>query len=264
MKSIFISIFFLLLLSNSGGFTQEIPRLSKALSPESRQKLEKGEQLLHYFYKADEIQYLPEMELSKALRQKMKKLDLSIGVEILVKIKMPDYLRKMEKQKQKLHIYNQLRSVSTLKGIEYFSQRRNRMRIFFIESYHVPYNGSRNPLPDPLVKIIPPKDSIIVFQEDSSFGQGYSLLEYEKHDSCFLLSTLNLTEIKYGIIKICDPKQMSMNILVYPDQDEIYLYGLSGVKTMSFLGIERLAEEKFYNRLNALQSWFVKNIRKPG
>ena len=72
----------------------------------------------------------------------------------------------------RLRIYNILLSMSTMKGTQYYSASRERMRTLFAESYVVDGPNRQNRLPDPVVQEIPPTSKLTVLQEDLTFGEN--------------------------------------------------------------------------------------------
>ena len=177
-----------------------------------------------------------------------------IGVEVLLTYNFAGLQGNSEKNM--LHIYNILRSISTLSGIEYYSASRQRMRTLFHEAYVVDSPDARNKLPDPVVQSIPSLSSIFVYQNDSSFGENVYRVLYNFKESYFLMEMNNLTQIWWGIIPLIDPQNLKYIILIYPFEDYLVFYSVICVNAFNFLGVADQKSASFYNRVKALYNWF--------
>ncbi len=96
---------------------------------------------------------LPDRGIAADIIAGMKSMDLLVLVEALFVV--PVDPAEAAREDFRLRIFNILRSVSTMKGIEYWSASRERMRVMFHDAYVVADAESRKALPDPLVTAIP-------------------------------------------------------------------------------------------------------------
>lgn len=156
--------------------------------------------------------------------------------------------------------YNTLRSVSSLRGIEYYSVSHKKMRVFFKEAYMVRRAGDAMPMPDPLVAEIPSLDTLTIFQEDTTFGKSYSIFTYRAGRRDILVSIQNLTDLKYGPFRLIEKGGMSTQLLIRPVDEGLLFYGVCSVKIADILGLAKSRSDSFYNRIAALYSWFIKNL----
>jgi hypothetical protein len=184
----------------------------------------------------------------------------TIGYEILKLAKIPE--RGCGRPSCILEIYNLLRAISTLKGIEYYSASRKRMRIFYEDARVVDSADSRNPLPDPHDETIPDKSTIFGFFKDSSFGEYVCSIEYERAGPSVSMRMQNVTQIWYLFFPIIEPNKMLSYILIIPTDSGILFYGFSCIKGQDSFGIAASRADSLYNRLIALYNWFERRFRR--
>jgi hypothetical protein len=203
---------------------------------------------------------LPDRTLAEAVAREMRPLEPSVLVEALFLVPVdPAVLRR---EGFDLTVYNLFRSISTMKGIEYYSASRGRMRVMFHDAYVVKNPESRKALPDPLVRAVPPESFIHAYQHDSSFGRNTYEVRYTFLDSVFRVSMKNLTVMHYGILPVVQPENLRLELVVIPGVDHLLFYGCIGVRTYSLFGFEKKVHDSFYNRIKALYGWFSGEFQK--
>jgi hypothetical protein len=228
------------------------------LSPAERAELRDAGELTRFFGDDDPLALVPATALRHAVRDDIEGMELLIGVEALFAFDPPAALAREPEQGR--YIYNVLRSVSTLEGIEYYSASRKRMRTFFYESYAIATPDSREPLPDPTVQTVPEKDAILVYQRDSSMGANVSRLTYRYTGDAVAISIENLTMMHYYLVPLVAPGNLHMHLMVIPGEEEFLFYGVCGVKAHNFLGLAQRKRASFYNRIKAMYAWFVDEL----
>ncbi|HUX12771.1 MAG TPA: DUF6675 family protein [Spirochaetia bacterium] len=199
-----------------------------------------------------------------AVRNDLSQIHVVYGIEALYRVPVPAVIGSSPEKFQIL--YNIARSISTLKGIEYYSASRKRMRVFYLESYAISGPESRKAERDPLVNTIPAKSTVYAFQEDSSFGSYVMQIDYSAGSNLFspdyvLMSLHNLTKMNYSIFPIIDLKHFHMNLAIILREDALYIYGNSGIDTFSFGFLKDHINQSFANRLTAVSDWFVARMR---
>lgn len=204
-------------------------------------------------------EHLPLIPLAQDLKNAAYGIDFSVGVETVYLIpweEISDSITGLGKGDFSLKIYNILRSVSTLEGIEYYSASRERMRTLFAECWAI--RGPENPerIPDPLVGSIPRRDSIFIHQKDLTFGKNISRIDFQNSDSNMRMGIVNLTTMTYMLFPIVGKENMSMQILVVPSREGILFYGLNTVKVLDLPIFYKKMESSFTNRMIALFHWF--------
>ena len=148
----FTSIFTLLLFILSPYSIAASESILDYLSPENRTRLYSDGEISRYFFDKEKPEYLFSTSYEKELLRKLSNLDISIGVESLYFLKYSDKINC--DNVTFLSIYNTLLSTKTMKGIEYYSQSRKKMRVLFTESHEIISLESHKPVEDPVLEII--------------------------------------------------------------------------------------------------------------
>ncbi|WP_041623183.1 DUF6675 family protein [Spirochaeta thermophila] len=228
------------------------------LSPQQEETLETTGELTIYFDGTPE-RILYHGPLSPLIRTDLEDLSPTIGVESLFRLPMPSSLR--EGSDPILDLYNILHRVSTMKGIQYYSASRGRMRTMFHDAYRIASPEAREPVPDLTFTELPHEPvSITIFQDDSSFGKNLYRITYRVEGSFILLSMENLDTLAYmGLIPLVSPGGLRTHLVIVPRGEELMFYGICGVRTIRFFGMEK-RYASFYNRIVALKNWFQSQL----
>ena len=235
----------------------QAPRLEPAI----QQELEASGELRSSLADGASPRLLPQLPLRAQILEEVRARHLTVGVEILAVY--PGTGEALDTPEGLLRLYNLMNAVSGMKGLEYYSASRKRMRTLFAESYLIDDPLSRRPLPDrEFDGEIPAVEQAYLYQEDLTFGGTVYRIEYHSEDGVLSLHTSNLTPMRYlGLPMIREGESLSWICLV-PYGSRILFYGLTGGKTMKFLGLEksRSREESFYYRLKAIYGWYTRAL----
>ncbi len=154
-----------------------------------------------------------------------------------------------------------LRSLSLLKGIEYFSTSRQKMRILYDESYVVDNVISRKKIPDP-VQGNADNIKIIAVQKDLTFGKyAYSYAYRQTQDSVAFFSN-NIDPLYYTIAKIVEPDKLHVSLVIQDFGDYLLVYGLTKANFAAIPGLDSKLNASFSTRTEALYKWFIKEYEK--
>ena len=247
-----------------GGEAAALPGLADvlpSLSPDDEmQLLEKG-QFLRFHGKGFSPGLLPNTGLTASAARRIIGSDLNIGMEGLFFTaleELPPAYAAMDEAERRLRIYNILRSVSTLEGLEYYSASRGKMRLLFEESWAVADAARpRAALADPLVKSIPAKDSIIIHQKDKTFASNRSTMRFRAEGQVFAAEIVNITPMRYkGLIRVADPGNMQTHFIIVPVREGIVIYGAIAARTRDVRAFVERARNSFTNRVIALTGWY--------
>jgi hypothetical protein len=143
-----------------------------------------------------------------------------------------------------------------MKGIEYYSASRKRMRIFYHDAYVITSPEEKTKIVDPLVNSIPEKSDLYAYLEDSSFGHYICHVEYEYDGEAFIMEMQNLTQIWYTIIPLIKPHKLKSYTIIIPLGEEILFYGFSCLRAVNLFGMARGRIDSLYNRIKAVYNWF--------
>jgi hypothetical protein len=233
---------------------RELAGVFPDLSPAQLSQLNREGEITHFYREEARLTLAPEEFGWQEARRRIVEFEPKLGVEALFLMPYPPGLR--WSSNPELEIYNTLRSVSTMEGIEYYSASRERMRIFYIDSYAVEGPDSRSRRPDPLVASVPREDTIYVYQRDSSFGRNVHRITYRYVDDAYQLRMTNMTPMLYGILPLVAEENLDVYLTIIPVEEGIVFYGNSAVRVLGLFGMEDRARNSFYNRIKALFDWF--------
>lgn len=270
LKGHIILCFFLMLIPlNVQGQTEEIsslPKLEDILpSPSLLEELLREGELLHFHSENISPYLIPETSLTGTIVRQIVRADFNLGIEGIFftpnKQLPPSYSLELSEERTVV-LYNILRSVSTLTGLEYYSASRKTMRLLFEESWVIP-----NPkqyleaLPDPLVTDIPPEDSFFIHQKDKSFSRNQSKITFLARHDAFATSIINISPLRYkGFLKVVNPGNMQTHLIVVPVQEGLLVYGAMVAKTLRIKSFLNRAEASFTNRVIALAQWYRERL----
>lgn len=165
-----------------------------------------------------------------------------------------------ERKAELASIYGLMRSFSTLEGIEYYSVTYGKMRTLYSESYRIDDAAKRSPLPDPSpppADAVPSKESILVFQKDTSFGANVYRYAFASFPDAVLVEATNLTKMSYGIVPMVASEGLKTRLLAVCAADAILFYVESDTDAPSLL--RSRVGDSFANRAAALFAWFSAN-----
>ncbi|MDA3941224.1 MAG: hypothetical protein PF693_18255 [Spirochaetia bacterium] len=228
------------------------------LSTEEKELLLTDGEISRYFFDKELPSYLFDNSFENKLLDEISKQEVTIGVESLYFLKYSDLLEKINIDD--ISIFNTLLSVKTMKGIEYYSKSREKMRTLYTESFAVKDLDSSEPVPDPIYKIIPEEITRYLLQTDKTFGKNLYKAIYRYDGNTIWINIVNKTKMKYSFIPMVKIDNMNVNLFVTTIEDGLLFYGVSIVETSSFLGLAKSKKESFYNRIKAMFMWFSEQL----
>jgi len=220
-----------------------------------------------FFTDEDSLSYIPNCSLSDTIFQAVQDSDYKIAVETLYLIpreELAPSLRQKERPAYMRSLYNTLRSISTLEGIDYYSASRERMRLLFAESWAISGPEDHSKIDDPLVQKIPSQDTVYIHQKDLTFGTNRYRVEYLHEEGAISMEIVNLNTMTYKIFPLVGEGNMSMRLLVVPVKEGIIFYGLNTVDMLDLKIFHKKMEDSFTNRMIALYNWYARQIGPGG
>jgi hypothetical protein len=234
--------------------------LSSYLGPQTAAALRSAEEIRGSFGGDAPPRFVPQVPRRADILESVRALGPTLGVEVLAVFAGDAPLDTPE---ARLELYNLLNAVSRMKGLQYYSASRRRLRTLFAESYTIDDPVSRNRIPDPVFSgAIPPENRAYLFQEDLTFGATVYRSAYYYDEQTLSLHTSNLTTMRYlGIPMIKEGASLTWIVLA-PLEGKLLFYGLTCGKTASLLGLEKskAREDSFYYRLKAIFGWYTAEI----
>lgn len=169
--------------------------------------------------------------------------------------------RRAAPEAETLAIYNVLRSVGSLQGIEYYSASRKRMRLFYEYSSLVAGPGSDAPVPDSRLAALPTApETLYARQRDLSFGDNRYEITMRSGGDYVAQSSVNLTPMSYGPIPVAGARDLNVKLLVISADDALVFYAASSAKAAVIPGVRGKLESSFGNRAAAVYAWFSRRL----
>lgn len=267
--SILVSLLPFTLSAGQPDFENSLPSLDELFTSDTLSQLEASlaedeEGFNRFFTDEGRAVHLPDVDLSGDLVKSAYASDYAVGVESLYLIPwsaISSALTSLPADEFQLKVYNILRSISTLQGIDYYSASRERMRTLFAETWAINNPDEKEKRADPLVDRIPKRDTVYIHQKDLTFGKNVSKVEYQKGDNSFRMNIVNLTTMTYMFFPLVRKENMSMQMLIVPSQEGVLFYGLNTVDVMDLKIFHNKMRDSFTNRMIALYNWFLSQLQ---
>lgn len=147
-----------------------------------------------------------------------------------------------------------VRSISKMKGMQYYSNSRKRYETLYSESYRVDSNHEK--LSDDTSGSSEGKQ-IYIFQNEHTFGKAYYRVRYRENSKAIVMKLNNTSSMYYGIIKAVEPDKCRIVANIIDDGDGYYIY-LGMRVDCSLPGfMEEKMTMSFQARLDALYNWIT-------
>jgi len=204
---------------------------------------------------------LPRHEgLAALVAKTLGSLDPNLFVETLSLYRKPSAYRRPSaaawSDDEQVNLLNQLTALSTLAGIQYYSESRKTMRTFYESSWVIGSPKNKNPLPDPVFSELPHSLSLYARQKDLTFGDNiYSFDYYINRDSIFFVQE-NLTAMTAGIIPAVGKNKFRSLLAIIDTGDALLIYAAGMARTASVPGMGDRIGASFTNRAKAILKWF--------
>lgn len=248
----------------SGVDASELSTYVPGLTPKEAAALSADGMIESDYSGAIDTRLAPTFSGHDAMVQDLKQTDANVGIELLFQTRVPAALS--GQSSLFLKMFNVMRSVSTLKGIEYYSADRHRMRTFYYDAYAIASpDKTGTPIPDPTVPSLPANSHIYTYHKDSSFGNYVMEVSYEVGPSTdnpdYIRMTLtNVTTMFYTIVPIAQPRHLQLDMVVVPKGNTLLFYSNFIANAPNIFGLRDQIDISFKNRIVALFDWFVKQL----
>ena len=194
-------------------------------------------------------------ELERLIADIQKSLEPNMFVETLYLYPKP-HAETWDKAEQ-TSLFNQLIALSSLAGIQYYSESRKAMRTFYETSRVIDNPSSKKPQPDPAYAALP--DSLVMYarQKDLTFGDNIYSFNFSTGDDFIFFVQENLTTMTAGIIPAVGKNKLRSLVAVIDSSDFLLIYAAAMVKTVSVPGMADRIGNSFTSRAKAILQWFT-------
>ena len=149
-----------------------------------------------------------------------------------------------------------VRSISKMKGMEYFSNGDQRWETLYHQAYVCKSVKEKDtPLPDVLEGSADGL-KIYAFLEDNSFGKSVYSVNYVQNEKEVGFFLTNAESWTYAFVKALNPENVKINMVVIDNGDSyiVYMVLFARHKKVPLLG-DRI-QKSLANRIDAIYNWF--------
>jgi len=208
-------------------------------------------------------------ELWRIVSEAVDSLQANTLVEALFLYKKPASIAEASDgwtAEQRTGVFNQILSVSSMTGLQYYSASRGTMRTFYEHSYVVDGPASRNRIPDPVFATVPETLTSYARQKDLTFGDNIYRYDYVAAQDAIYFTQENITALSIALIPVVGRGNLKTVVSVIDCGDSLLIYAVSMAKALSVPGLWDRLNSSFGNRVEAMLNWFsgrLDNIFKP-
>ena len=154
-------------------------------------------------------------------------------------------------------LLNRMTAISTLAGIEYYSESRKSMRTFYETSFVINDPSGKKPLPDPVFTAAPASLVLYARQKDLTFGDNIYRYDYQAEKDALFFVQENYTAMSIGIIPAVGKNKFRTVLAVIDAEDSLLIYAAAMAKAVSLPGLGDHIGASFTNRAQAILKWFA-------
>ena len=250
----------------SAGFGSHIFALSleELIGHEQISTLLSGEKPVLAQFKDPLPQLIPRNEVLRRLIENVRRdLDPSVMVETLHAYEKPQSAKKeIWSDEEEARLYNATLALSTLAGLQYFSESRGSMRTFYETSQVIDGPSTKRPLSDPVYLRPPAELTVFARQKDLTFGDNIYQYDFYSASGALIFNQRNLSSFYYGIIPVVGKEKLCSTVAILDAEEYILVYITSMAKAASVPGMKDRMKDSFANRAEALYKWFTDQANK--
>ena len=214
----------------------------------------------HFVKTTEELTLTPTPEIKSYITKNTSITKNNITLEAYYTFKKPQSIKSTITNADKLRIINILHSVSSMQGIQYYSQTRKQLRILFDKSYIIDY-PSLNRLQDPIIKNLQPIYSFYALQQDTTFGEVVYYYTIAQLPEFIVLKTENVNSIKYAMMPVVDKRKFKFFLFIIDKGEDIALYCLYSIDVIGDKALPlQNVKDSLYHRSDAIIAWFYDRL----
>ena len=160
------------------------------------------------------------------------------------------------------YLYNNLRAISSMKNLKYFSQSREYYRLLYKKSHIIHSPNDLTPKHDPIVSNVPKWDRLYILQEDLTFGNNIYQADYFFDGYSISLDITNLTTMWWLIFPLIAKEDFQIIITVIPTNIGLLFYGVATINAVDMPAMREQSQISLSNRLTALENWLKQRMHK--
>ncbi len=154
-----------------------------------------------------------------------------------------------------------IRSISTMKGTEYYSNRHKKWETLYHEAYLVDSPEGKKKIPDDTEGSAEGK-ILYCMQDDNSFGKCYYRLEYHERANEVSVCFDNFEPLKFGPITAAKAHNVKINLVVVDEGEYFLVYLMVQAYYPRIAMLEEKMIDSFNARVDSIYKWFVAEMSK--
>lgn len=240
--------------------TQSFIFAESSVSSEILEKIKSSGETENVFLGADDIKLslVPNSELSEYVLNNWTSEDNPrLTTEKLFYLDKKDVAANLSIEK----VSRILRSISTMKGSEYYSNRHKKWEVLYHDAYLVDSPENKNKIPDDTEGSADGK-TLYCMQDDNSFGKCYYTLSYHQTKKEVSVCFDNFEPLKFGPITAAKAHNIKINLLACDEGDYYLVYLMVQAYYPKISLFENMMLDSFNARVDSIYKWFVREASK--
>lgn len=152
-----------------------------------------------------------------------------------------------------------IRSISTMKGTEYYSNRHKKWETLYHDAYLVKSPEERVIIPDDTQGSADGK-TLYCMQDDNSFGKCWYELTYRQRENEVSVCFDNFEPLKFGFITAAKAHNVKINLVVVDEGEYFLVYLMVQANYPRISMLEEKMLDSFNARVDSIYKWFVKEM----
>lgn len=154
-----------------------------------------------------------------------------------------------------------LRSISTMKGTQYYSNRHKKWETLYHDACLIDNPESKKRIQDQTNGSADGK-TFYCMQDDNSFGKCYYELNYSQRENEISVCFNNFEPLKFGPITAAKSNNVKINIVVVEDGINCFVYLLVQAYYPKISILEEKMLDSFNSRVDSIYKWFTEELQK--
>ena len=209
--------------------------------------------------KSNQVLLAPVYSISQYTKRNLTIDKPTLGIEALYIFPKHNNINNFYTSARKLYIINVLHAISTMEGMQYYSQSKGKMSTLFEKSYII-NNKTMKRLPDQKISVLKPEYSFYALQKDNILGQNIYYYSIKIYSDYIMFTVHNSSAITYGLLTLIDKEKFKLYGFIVEDKQNINIYLVYSINTRrQLIPIQKLTIS-LQNRADAIALWIYKKL----
>jgi hypothetical protein len=160
-------------------------------------------------------------------------------------------------------LYHALSKVRDLKGRLYHSATRDENIPLFEEATRIAGPNKSSPLPDPEGEgPAPPSETVYLRLRDANFGNSFYKAEIARHSGGLLYGLSNTRTLSYLLIPVMKEDKFTAQLYLEALDEGVLIYSVAGTEVSDFIAGKISISSAIRKRLEVFISWVRDGVRE--